>query len=124
MFKLIIWVGLGGMLGSIARYLTGLAMAKTLNSPFPWSTFTVNILGCLFIGLFYSLADRQAWLTPELRLFLTTGFCGGFTTFSTFAVENINLLQSGNYLMFALYSALSFGLGLAGVIAGILLGKV
>ena len=86
---------------------------------FPLGTFAVNITGCLLIGLFYALSEKGNLLTPEWRMALTTGFCGGFTTFSSFAHENIDLLRTGDYLFFGLYIAGSVVLGIAAVFLGI-----
>jgi CrcB protein len=121
---IILWVGLGGLLGSIARYLMASAMSRIMTTAFPLGTFTVNIIGCLLIGLFFGLSEKYQWMTPELRIFLTTGFCGGFTTFSSFAFENVFLLQTGEYLTFTLYTAASILLGLAGVFAGAYLARI
>src|SRR6478735_7457720 len=81
-------------------------------------TFVVNILGCFLIGLFNALAEKNNLISTELRLALTTGFCGGFTTFSTFANENMNLLRNGDYTYFGIYIVLSIALGIAGVLLG------
>jgi CrcB protein len=86
-------------------------------------TFLVNISGCLLIGIFYALSEKGNLLTPEWRLFLTTGFCGGFTTFSSFAYENVNLLRNSDFLYFGLYILSSVVLGIAGVYLGIFLIK-
>ncbi|MEK7855013.1 MAG: fluoride efflux transporter CrcB [Acidobacteriota bacterium] len=88
---------------------------------FPFGTFAVNILGCLLIGMVFGLSQRHEWLSPELRMFLTVGFCGGFTTFSAFAYENIILLQEKDYLTFALYSVLSFAVCLLVTLAGLVI---
>lgn len=124
MDRSIIFVGIGGMLGSIARYLAALFLTKTIPSAFPYGTFAVNVAGCLAIGVIYGLSERFDWVASDLRLFLATGFCGGFTTFSSFAYENIQLLQDKDYLTFAAYSGLSFALGLAAAFAGLSLTKV
>jgi CrcB protein len=87
-------------------------------------TFTANILGCLIIGVIYGLSARFSWLTPEWRFFLATGFCGGYTTFSTFAYENIKLLETSNYGMFMAYSLLSFVTGLLAVFVGLAITKI
>lgn len=109
-----IWiiVGVGGALGSIVRHLSAATVTRWLPSAFPWGTFAVNILGSLIIGLVYGLAQRYQG-GPEWRLFLATGFCGGFTTFSSFSYENVQLLQTGAYGTFALYAATSVILCLA-----------
>lgn len=115
----IILVGIGAMLGSILRYLATHFIQATVPSAFPYGTFAVNILGCLLIGIVFGLSERYEWLSPELRVFLAVGFCGGFTTFSAFAYENIVLLQEKDYLTFALYSVLSFVLCLLAALAGL-----
>lgn len=123
MSRVLLIVGVGGFLGSIARYLVALVFAKTLISPFPLGTFIVNVFGCFLIGLFYGLSENYGWFTPQWRLFLATGFCGGFTTFSSFAYENLQLLQKEEYWTFGAYSVLSFVLGLLGAFAGVFLIK-
>ena len=103
MTKAILLVGLGGGVGSILRYLTSVVAIKYFQSNFPLGTFVVNILGCLIIGILIGLFDKQQLPNPDLRLLFITGFCGGFTTFSAFAAENINLFQSGHSLAALLY---------------------
>lgn len=124
MGRIFLLVGAGGFLGSIARYLIAIWLTKHFPSAFPYGTFTANILGCLLIGVVYGLGQRYEWLTPELRLFIATGFCGGFTTFSSFTLENIVLLQNSNYLTFAIYAISSFTVGLLAVFGGITLTKI
>ncbi len=124
MSKAILLIGVGGLLGSVCRYLVSLFFAKQFPFAFPYGTFAVNILGCFLIGIFYGLSDKYNWFTPELRLFLTTGFCGGFTTFSSFAFENMKLLQDAEYFNFALYSIGSFALGLLAVFGGLFVSKM
>ena len=92
----IFYVGIGGFLGSIARYLIQ-TMVPHKAGIFPWGTFIVNIVGCLILGIIYGIAEKNELMTHEARLFFAIGFCGSFTTFSTFAVENLNLLQIGSY---------------------------
>lgn len=111
MLKDILFVGLGGFAGSALRYLVG----KALNTGFPWGTFLVNVAGCLLIGLFYALIERGNIASPHLRLLLTAGFCGGFTTFSAFMNENFMMLRAGEFLPFAVYTAGSVIAGLAAV---------
>ncbi len=124
MGRIFLLVGAGGFLGSIARYLTAIWLTKSFPSAFPYGTFAANIVGCLLIGVIYGLGQRFEWLTPELRLFLATGFCGGFTTFSSFNLENTFLLQNSNYLTFAIYAISSFAVGLLAVFGGITLTKI
>lgn len=114
-------VGIGGAFGSIARFLTGYYLTKLIASPFPYGTFTANILGCFIIGAMVGMAQRFHWFTPELRLLLATGFCGGYTTFSTFAYENLHLLQTRQYSTFAIYTSVSFCSGVGAALAGLLL---
>ena len=124
MKKYIIIVGIGGMAGSIARYLTATYFAKLIPAHFPYGTFAVNMIGCLVIGVVFGLSARYNWFTDDWRVFLATGFCGGYTTFSAFAIENVQLLQHSNYLTFALYSIASFTLGLLAVFIGLTLVKI
>ena len=110
--KTLFLIGLGGAVGSVARYLTGIYTNKLIATTFPFGTFAANVLGCLLIGVCYGLANRYAWFAPEWRFLLVTGFCGGYTTFSTFAYENLNLLQTQQYSTFLFYTIGSLVLGL------------
>lgn len=112
-------VGAGGFFGSIARYFTVISVDKRLNSVFPFGTLTVNILGSFVLGVLLALLARKAGnYTEQWRLFLGTGFCGGFTTFSAFAVENFNLLQAKFPGSAFLYIIVSVGGGLLAVWSG------
>jgi CrcB protein len=119
----ILLVGLGGLIGSICRYLIAVLFAGQIASSFPFATFTVNIAGCFIIGVLFALSDRGNFLSPEWRILLTTGFCGGFTTFSTFSYESIKLMQDGEILYLALNIILSVVVGFAATYLGILLVK-
>jgi CrcB protein len=119
MIKNILLVGLGGGIGSIARYCCQKWFAENISSPFPWGTLAVNLIGCFLIGIIFAAAERSDLLTPATRLFLIAGICGGFTTFSAFAFENMQLFRSGDILYLLLYSAGSLVLGVAAVFAGI-----
>ncbi|AWA29827.1 fluoride efflux transporter CrcB [Flavobacterium magnum] len=115
--KIILAVGLGSFLGGISRYLlSGLVQAKTAGH-FPAGTFTVNVVGCLLIGMVYAFADRGQ-LSTDWRLFLATGILGGFTTFSAFSYETFDFVKSGQYLNALLYIAGSIVLGVMTTAAG------
>ena|ERR1700680_796797 len=124
MLRNILLVGLGGGIGSIFRFLCQKYLYEWNPHPFPIGTFLVNISGCFLIGLFQGIAEKGNIFTPEWRLLLTAGFCGGFTTFSTFALENINLLKSGSFLYFGLYTSGSVILGIAATFGGMVLLKL
>ena len=113
--KEVLIVGLGGFLGAISRYLLQNAIVNRFITIFPLGTFSINLIGSLIIGLIFGLSERYQWMTQEWRLFLAIGFCGSFTTFSTFAFDNLQLLKEGNYSQLIWYTTLSFifGVGLA-----------
>lgn len=116
-------VGLGSFIGGGLRFLVAKAGGALFSGVFPVGTFVVNILGCLIIG-FLSGLSAAGGLSPQSRLFLTTGFCGGFTTFSTFMNENATLLSADNYLMTGVYMVASLAVGLLCVWAGNALAKL
>jgi CrcB protein len=119
----VLLVGIGGLVGSIVRYLVAVLFAGVFSPAFPLATLTVNIVGCFLIGVLFALSDRGSILSPEWRILLTTGFCGGFTTFSTFSYESLRLLQDGEYLYVAMYILLSVVVGLAATYIGVALIK-
>ena len=112
----ILAVGLGGALGAVCRYLLGQVIPK-LGSGFPLATFAVNLLGCFAIGLVVGIAGRHTDIDPRLILFLQTGICGGFTTFSTFSLESLTLIEEGRLAIGILYIVLSVLLGLFALLA-------
>ena len=118
--KALLFVFLGGGLGSIFRFLIS---KSNLITSLPLGTFIANILGSFLIGLILASASKYSNINKEVTLFLATGFCGGFTTFSTFAYENYNFLKTGDYFQFILYTLGSFGLSLLAVILGVFLIK-
>ena len=92
-------------------------MIQTRNG-FPWETFTVNVVGCLLIGILWGVTSRFQSVSPSISLFLMVGFCGGFTTFSTFSKEILTMLQANNYTLFSLYAIGSMVLGVMAVALG------
>ena len=114
MVKDIIIVGIGSGIGGICRYLISLLANHTGNG-FPWATFAVNVAGCLLIGILWGLTTRFQHLSPTFSLLLMAGFCGGFTTFSTFSKEALTMLQTNNYLLCLLYVVGSVVLGIMAV---------
>lgn len=109
----ILIVGAGSCLGGMARFAVSRGVATLFHGMFPLPTLTVNVLGCFAIGLIYGLIDRGFTLPDGLRLFLTVGFCGGFTTFSTFVHENYLLLNANARPTLLIYLALSVIAGFA-----------
>lgn len=110
-------VGAGGFMGSVWRYLMG--RIPFLNKwSIPFHTLTVNIMGAIFIGMIVKCADSWGATDSAAVLFLKVGLCGGFTTFSTFSLEALGLLQSGRWLLFGLYAVLSLVLCIGGVMIG------
>lgn len=120
---MLVLLGAGGLIGTVARYLVSLSLAnfKIFGLSFPYGTFIVNIMGCFLIGIFYGISQYRDWFNTATTLFLITGFCGGFTTFSSFSYENIELIQRAEYLTFAVYSIASFSLGLLAVFSGLMM---
>jgi CrcB protein len=115
MIKNLLLVGLGGSIGSMARYAaTWLIKSKT----FPYATLTVNIIGSFIIGMLFAIIIKEDGLTDNWKLFLATGICGGFTTFAAFSLENMGLLQNGKTGMAVIYILLSIVLGVLATFLG------
>lgn len=120
MIKTLLFIGLGGGIGSIFRFLTSLWVQKMNPSQFfPWATFITNGIGCFLIGIFMGYFIKNGLLDSQLKWFLVTGFCGGFTTFSTFGFENIQLLQQQQYLLALTYTLISVCVGITAVFLGL-----
>jgi len=122
-FNNILAVGIGGMLGSIARYGSMVFIQRRISMPMPVPTLIVNIFGSFLMGIFLAYCTQEN-KRDELRFFLTTGFCGGFTTFSAFAVENLNLIDQKMPGIALLYIFLSVLLSIAAAMAGFALVKM
>ena len=118
MIKSLLIAGTGGFIGTVLRFLVSRYFQENTFSVFPWGTFTVNIVGSLLIGIFYGMSERGNLLSPEVRIFLTVGICGGFTTFSSLTNDAFMLLQEKEWLKLSLYASLSFFLGLVAVYLG------
>ena len=114
MIQNILFVALGGAAGSVCRYL----LSGMNTNTYPWGTFAVNILGSLLIGLLVGFVNKDS-LSSEMKLLLVTGFCGGFTTFSTFANESFGMMKAGDVLLSALYIGASVVIGVLAVWAGL-----
>jgi CrcB protein len=123
MLRDILFVAGGSALGGVLRLLTGRLVRAWVQTSFPWPTFLVNVLGCFAIGWIHAWAARQPQFRPEVLLLLTTGICGGFTTFSTFAHENIMLMRSEAYSTAVLYITFSVLAGLLATWAGMQAGR-
>ncbi|MCG2611851.1 fluoride efflux transporter CrcB [Flavobacterium sp. SM15] len=122
--RTILLIALGGALGCVFRYLTAQWINKYAQLFFPYATFVTNILGCFLIGLFLGLLEKNNIANPDLKFFLVTGFCGGYTTFSTFSNENVQLFQANQMGTAFLYIGLSVILGLAATWAGLMISKL
>jgi CrcB protein len=114
----VLWVGVGGAAGAIARYLVSGLVQDRAGGLFPWGTLVVNVTGCLAMGLLAGLADARGFMTPATRALLVVGVLGGFTTFSAFGNETMNLLVDRDLLRAAANVGLNVVLGLGAVWAG------
>ena len=120
MLRTLLIVGTGGFIGSVMRYLVQLFVERDMSSTFPWGTFVANIAGSFIIGVVFALAQKGNLLSAEWRLFLAVGICGGFTTFSSFAYNNLTMLKEGVYGQFFLNVGGSLFFGLLAVYLGMI----
>lgn len=119
---MLLWIGLGGAVGSVLRYLIGGLVQRLAHAEFPAGTLAVNVIGCFVIGI---LAQHymNVQTHPNMRAALITGFCGGFTTFSAFSLETVGLLRGGEYGKTAAYLVLSVSLSILATVSGMAAAK-
>lgn len=121
MLRTILLVGTGGFIGSVMRYLVQIYVEKGMSTTFPWGTFVANMAGSFIIGIIFALAQKGNLLSAEWRMFLAVGFCGGFTTFSSFAYNNLSMLKEQAYGQFIWNVGGSLFFGLLAVYLGMIL---
>jgi CrcB protein len=121
--QLLLIIGAGSFFGGVARYLLSQFIQDRFLSAFPFGTLTVNVIGCFLVGLVFGLSEKTS-LPGEWRMFLTTGFVGGFTTFSAFSLETMSLFRDAQYVHAALYVGVSVLLGLSATYLGLTLLKL
>lgn len=119
-----LWVGLGGALGSMARYAAGVWIYERMGTRFPYGTFVINISGCFIIGVVLTVLDSHLSLPHEWRLAVPIGFVGAYTTFSTFEYETLRAFQNGQAATAVLYVGLSVLIGFAAVWVGVVTGRL
>ena len=118
MIKAMLIAGCGGFIGTCLRFLTGKLCAHLSHGAFPWGTFVVNVVGSFLIGVLFGLAEEKGILSSQMSLLLITGFCGGFTTFSTFADDMFLMAKGNHWLPLVAYVAVSLAVGFVLVWAG------
>lgn len=121
MLRNLLLIGTGSFVGGICRHLCQQLITKYFPTAIPLGTLSVNVVGSFIIGILYGLAAKNNIISPQFKLLLATGFCGGYTTFSSFALENFTLLQNGEFFNTALYIVSSLVAGIGAVYLGITL---
>ena len=124
MLRTLLLIAIGGSAGSVCRYLCQQFVQDHYPSSIPLGTLFVNIAGCFIVGMVYSLSEKGSIVSPEMRVFLVTGFCGGFTTYSSFSYENVRMVLDGEFYYTAVYILASVVIGFGAVHAGILFIKL
>jgi CrcB protein len=117
-------IAIGGALGSVTRYLVGSTVTNRMGTRFPYGTFVINLTACLIIGFFLAAVGRRTEVNPALRFLIPIGFVGAYSTFSTFEWETFVHLQTGDFVIAALYVSLSILLGLLAVWLGVMLARL
>ena len=112
MLRTLLIVGTGGFIGSVMRYLVQVFVEKGLATTFPWGTFVANIAGSFIIGIVFAFAEKGNLMSSEWRMFLAVGICGGFTTFSSFTYNNLNMIKAHSFgqLLWNVGGSLFFGI--------------
>lgn len=123
MVKSLLWIALGGAVGSMSRFLLSQVVHTVYSGRFPFGTLVINALGSFLIGIVFVMIAERLVLEPHWRSILIVGFLGAFTTFSTFSLETVALVEKGHYSLAALYIASSVGLCLTATVAGLLLAR-
>ena len=119
MFRSFLIVGIGSFFGGGTRYLTQTWLVRHFTFTFPWGTFAVNIIGSFIIGVIFGLSTRTSLISNQMKLLLATGFCGGFTTFSSFSLDTYGLLRDGQFMQAFGYVSISLILGFFAAYIGV-----
>ncbi|MBM9576331.1 fluoride efflux transporter CrcB [Leptospira sp. 201903070] len=117
--RTLVLIGIGGAIGSVLRYLLQYWFGTILGFKLPLGTLVANFLGSLVLGVIYAISEKLPEINPEWRFFIASGLCGGFTTFSTFSFESLQMLRTGNYILFFAYIGLSVLGGIGFALAGV-----
>ena len=118
-----LWISIGAIVGASARYFVSRFVAKMVSASFPYGTMLINVTGSFILGLFLVWSTERALPDPRWRLLVAIGFCGSYTTFSSYAFESFSLFEQGHYFLFASNVVLSNVLCLAGVLAGAMIAR-